>query len=296
MNTSVIIGILLSLIFWGGIIYFIVRFFRRKFGKSKPNFYKIYNQNGLEFVKKLEELEENNQTLSVSGPISLYNQMFNTNFKTTAEVENAIGVGGYIDLPENSPKFIAGDYVSGISSNLWMRHNAEFSTLKAIDEKEAMQKFGLNIHGDEYIHENINRVDWLEEKTITNSVSYGGLQYKIGGNGFTYRLGNLRVVPLTSQKFVPIDRGTLYITNKRIIFVGTEKRVNKTINIDDILEFSIFRDGILIGKLNGKKPLIHFSEYIIQPNKAPNKRDHLNRVLRVLNRVINKTQYETIEN
>ena len=103
-------------------------------------------------------------------------------------------------------------------------------------------------------------------------------------------------MPLTSQKFIPVDRGTLYITNKRIIFVGNEKRVNKTINLDDILEFGIFRDGILIGKLNGKKPLIHFSEYINQPNKAPNKRDHLNRVLRVLNRVINKTQFERIEN
>ena len=296
MNTSVIIGILFSLIFWGGIIYLIVKFIRKRFGKSSPSFYKIYNQNGLQFVKKLEELEDNNQTLSVSGPITLYNQMFNTNYKTLDEVESAIGVGGYIDLPENSPKFIAGDYISGISSNLWMRHNSEFGELKAIDEREAMQKFNLNIHSDEFIHENINRVDWFEEKTITNSVTYGGLQYKIGGNGFSYRLGNLKVVPLTSQKFILVDRGTLYITNKRIIFVGNEKRVNKTINLDDILEFGIFRDGILIGKLNGKKPLIHFPEYINQPNKAPNKRDHLNRVLRVLNRVINKTQFERIEN
>ena len=101
MNTSVIIGILFSLIFLGGIIYLIVKFIRKKFGKSSPSFYKIYNQNGLQFVKKLEELEDNNQTLSVSGPITLYNQMFNTNYKTLDEVESAIGVGGYIDLPEN---------------------------------------------------------------------------------------------------------------------------------------------------------------------------------------------------
>ena len=58
MNTSVIIGILFSLIFWGGIIYLIVKFIRKKFGKSSPSFYKIYNQNGLQFVKKLEELED----------------------------------------------------------------------------------------------------------------------------------------------------------------------------------------------------------------------------------------------
>jgi hypothetical protein len=40
--------------------------------------------------------------------------------------------------------------------------------------------------------------------------------------------------------------------------VGTEKRENRTVRLDDILEFSVFRNGILIGKTNGKKPLIHF--------------------------------------
>ena len=294
MSTSLIINVVINLIIWGTVIYFIIKFFKKKFGKKTPNFYKIYTSNGLQFVKRLEELEANNESITFSEPMKIYNQMFNTNFTTQDELENAIGVGNYIDLPENSLKFIAGDYVDGIQWNLFQRNSAEFSQLKAIGETDAMKQFGLNIHADEFIHDNINNVDWYEEKTITNSVNYGGFQYKIGSGGMTYRMGNLRVVPLTTQKFIPIDRGSLYITNKRIIFVGTQKRVNKTINLDDVIEFSVFRDGILIGKLNGKKPLIHFAEYVNQPNKTPKKRDHLNRIMRVLNRVINKTQFENI--
>lgn len=294
MDKSFIINLTINLIIWGTIIYFIVKFFRKKIKKNTPNFYKIYTPNGLQFVKKLEELEFNNESISYSEPLKIYNQMFNTNFTTQDQLENAIGIGGYIDLPENTLKFIAGDYVDGIQWNLFQRNSAEFFQLKAIDEKEAMKQFGLNIYADEFIHDNINKVDWYEEKTITNSISYGGFQFRTGSGGMTYRMGNLRVVPLTTQKFVPIDRGTIFITNKRIIFVGAEKRVNKTINLDDIIEFGVFRDGILIGKANGKKPLIHFPEYINQSNKAPKKRDHLNRIMRVLNRVISKTQFENI--
>ena len=294
MSTSLILNLIINLIIWGTIIYFIVKYFRKKAEKKSPSFYKNYTPNGLQFVKKLEEMESNNQSISFSEPLKIYNQMFNANLANQDQLENALGIGGYIDLPENNPKFIAGDYLEGIQWNLFQRHTAEFSQLKAIGEKEAMAQFGINIHNDEFVHDNINKVDWYEEKTITNYVSYGGFQYKIGSGGMSYRMGNLRVVPLTTQKFIPIDRGTLFITNKRIIFVGAEKRVNKTLNLDDIIDFSIFKDGILIGKLNGKKPLIHFAEYINQANKTPKKRDHLNRIMRVLNRVINKTQFENV--
>lgn len=312
-------------------------FLSNLFGQSETKkvhgFYKVYTPNGLELIKKIEEMFENNQSFSWGGEIKLYEEMFgkipvaekpeeikNFDKKNYANDDEAavkylellrkypeytskgfdsfdklVGVENYLDEPENSLKYIAGDYLSMLSSDLAQRHMSQYSTLKAIGESEAMQEFGLNIHSDEFIHDNLKRVDWLEEKTITTSINYGGFQYRLGSrNGFSYRMGNLNVVANTIQKFTTIDRGTLYITNKRIIFVGTENRVNKTIDLDDILEFSIFRDGILIGKTNGKKPLIHFPAWVIQPNKAPLKRDHVNRIARVLDRVLNKNQNETI--
>lgn len=276
--------------------FFILYLLSKGDKKKLSNFYSVYTPNGLQLVKKLEEIAENNQSIPWVGEIKLYQKMFGDLPAATLDnFEKAVGIYGNVDAPEGTPLSIAGDYVTMLAADLAQRHVSQYSPLKAIGESEAMQKFGLNIHANEVIHDNLKRVDWLEEKTITTSYSYGGFQYRLsGGSGLSYRMGNLSVIPNTTQKFTTVDRGTLYITNKRIIFVGTEKRVNKSIDLDDILEFSIFRDGILIGKSNGKKPLIQFPEWIIQPNKAPNKRDHLNRIVRVLDRVLQKNQNETI--
>lgn len=276
--------------------FFILYLFNRADKRRALDFYKVYTPNGLQLVKKLEELFDNNEAIPWTGEIKLYQQMFNDLPKIDLdEFEKAIGIYGHVDEPEGSQKSIAGEYVTILASNLAQRHTSQYSELQAIGEVEAMEKYGLNIHADEFIYDSLKLVDWFEEKTIISSFNYGGFQYRLGGgNGFSYKMGNLSVVPNTSQRFLPIDRGALYISNKRIIFVGTEKRVNKSIKLDDILEFSIFKDGILIGKSNGKKPLIQFPEWVIQPNKAPNKRDHLNRIVRVLDRVIRKNQNEII--
>ena len=99
----------------------------------------------------------------------------------------------------------------------------------------------------------------------------------------SYRMGNLRVSPIKTQEFIHIDRGTIYLTNKRIIFVGSEKRVNKTIDLSSIIEFDIFKDGLLIGKTNGKKPLIVFPDWT---DELSPKRDHLNRMTRLIDRLL----------
>jgi hypothetical protein len=287
--TSALIGI--------GIIIFVIAFFAIMGRKgSKTNFYLQYTAEGLALVKHLEQMFENNESLNWFGEIEMFNKINNTNhIKDRPGLEIAMGIQGYLDEPEGSLKYIAGDYYFALLSSINLRYRAEFSVLDAFNEAEAMEKFNLNIKSNEFIHLNVQRVDWYEEKTITTSINYGGFQYKIAGQGgFSYRMGNLKAVANKKQEFQHIDRGSLYITNQRIIFVGTEKRVNKSIDIDNILEFSLFRDGILIGKSEGKKPLIAFAEYIKNTNEAPNKRDHMNRVIRVLGRVIRKNQFVEI--
>ena len=292
------------LIIAGGLILLVIIFYI--IGKSKgtpetvpnklPKFYSVYTPNGLQLVKKIEEMWQNNEAMHFGGELGLYKKMFGEiSRKDMDEFEKAVGIEGLIDAEEGTLKYIAGDYLTMTAGDLGQRHLKQYIPLSGMNESEAMEKYGLNIHTDELVYDTLKDVDWFEEKTITTSYSYGGFQYKLGGgNGMSYRMGNLSVVANTMQKFTPIDRGRLYITNKRIIFVGTEKRVNKTIDLDDNLEFSIFRDGLLIGKANGKKPLIQFPEWIIKPNTAPLKRDHLNRTIRVLDRVIRKNQNESI--
>jgi hypothetical protein len=261
--------------------------------KKVKDFYSVYTPNGLALIKKLEYLFENNLTLRMIGYIQLYNEMFNKKVNTLDEFEEEVGILNYSDEPEGSLKNIAGEYFSTLAHDLSQRHTNQYEILRADNEDVAMEKYGLNIHSNELIHEKITRVDWLEEKTITTSVNYSGYRYRTGDK-LSCSMGKLNIMRNTTEYFEPIDRGTLYFTNKRIIFVGTEKRENRTIDIDDILEFTIFKEGILIGKSNGRKPYICFTGYVEKSTRPPNKRDHLNRVTRVLDRLLRQNQNEEI--
>ena len=129
----------------------------------------------------------------------------------------------------------------------------------------------------------------FEEKTITSSVNYGGFSYRLNlGNGLSYKMGNLKFAPVQSQEFILQENGKLVITNERLIFIG--KKSNKTININNVLEFSLFKDGILIGKTNGKKPLIKFippyyGTESVYSNMIPN--DDINIITRILTKLFN---------
>lgn len=271
--------------------FFILYLLSKNDKKKGAAFYSVYTSNGLQLINHLESLVQDNKTLPYLGYMDLYQKMFNEKPEGLDGYETAIGIKGYEDLPENTPKHIAGQYFDDLNWILAHRHRNQFEKLYHYDEAEAKSKFGLNIHSDEVIHEYAAKgVDWFEEKTITTSISYGGYRFNSGGQGMNYTMGSLNVMKNTRNYFAHIDRGSLYVTNKRVIFVGKEKGQNRTIDLDDILEFSLFRDGILLGKANGKKPLVEFAPYVIQPNKAPTQRDHMNRIIRALDRVISGTQ------
>jgi hypothetical protein len=271
--------------------FFILFLFIKDDQKKESSFYSVYSPNGLQLIKHLEKLVQENKTLEYLGYMELYRNMFNEIPERLKGYETAIGIYGYDELPENTPKYIAGEYFDNLNWILEHRHRNQFRKLYNIDHVEAKSKFGLNIQSDEVIHEYVTKgVDWFEEKTITTLISYGGYRFNSGGEGLNYTMGSLNVMSNSRNYFAHIDRGSLYITNKRMIFIGKEKGQNRTIDLDDILEFSLFRDGILIGKPNGKKPLVEFPPYVNQQNKAPNQRDHLNRIIRAIDRVMSGTQ------
>lgn len=261
--------------------------------KVKPlAFYSVYTPIGLKLIKQMESMVQENKTMRYLGYFDLYKELTNEEVKDISSFEKAIGIYGYADEPDNSLKSIAGEYLDDLQWILAHRHRNEFEALYKYDEAEAMQKFGINIHSDEFVHEYASKgVDWFEEKTVTTSINYGGYRFSSGGQGFHYTMGSLNIMKNTRTYFNHVDRGSLFITNKRIIFIGKEKKENRTIDLDNILEFELFRNGLLIGKSNGKKPLIEFAPYLPKPNLPSIPRDHLNRIVRALNRVINKTQF-----
>ena len=267
----------------------------KKKQKTTATVYSVFTPNGLQVVKKIEQLYLTNQNLPFTGLYKIYDGMFGKPANTESEnYKKLIGIDGYEDLPDNAYKSIAGEYLSDMEWALHERWMNTYSPLHRYNEAEAMKRFGINLGTNEVICDYASNTDWLEEKTTTVSYTYSGLRYS-GSGALRYTFGTLSVIPNTRTYFDIVDRGNVYITNKRIIFVGTQNHKNRTIDIDNLLEFTIFKDGILLGKANGKKPLIQFPEYLPQPPKIVIKRDHLSRISLALSRVMNNTWNQQLE-
>jgi hypothetical protein len=79
----------------------------------------------------------------------------------------------------------------------------------------------------------------------------------------------------SSQILKLIDTGTLYLTNKRIIFAGDKKTSN--IKIDKILELTPYSDGVAIRKETGKSPVLQMKQnadvFCVMLERILNERD-----------------------
>jgi hypothetical protein len=102
-------------------------------------------------------------------------------------------------------------------------------------------------------------IDWLEQRTVTTRVNYSGPSFRIKiTKGISYRVGSITPQRVTEDVWKTIDSGKLYLTNKRVIFIG--EKGNKTITINKILDFNVYTNGIEIQKDSGKSPFFSFSE------------------------------------
>jgi len=99
---------------------------------------------------------------------------------------------------------------------------------------------------------------WLEQRTITKSIAYTGItgSFKIA-KGVRYRVGNIKPKRITTESLVEIDNGQLFITNQRLIFMGTKKNTN--IKYQNVLSVVPYSDGIGIEKDSGKSPTLIFN-------------------------------------
>lgn len=100
---------------------------------------------------------------------------------------------------------------------------------------------------------------WLEYRTVSQRYNYSGPTARIKiAKGIYWRMGSMNVKPTPKEELRPIDTGYLYLTSKRIIFMG--QRRNKTIRLNRILDFTIFSNGVDIQKDAGASPFIQFSD------------------------------------
>jgi hypothetical protein len=90
-----------------------------------------------------------------------------------------------------------------------------------------------------------------EIRTRTTSYRYSGPAASIPiVKGLRWRIGQVAVQRVTRDEMVQLDSGTLYVTNKRLLFDGSKK--NTVINLSKILHFTVFSDGLKVEKDSGK--------------------------------------------
>lgn len=130
----------------------------------------------------------------------------------------------------------------------WLIENGELPT-KQVD---------INLQKSEQCFFTIN-ADWLENRTVTQRINYGGVGYRVKiMKGVYYRAGSVKVQRITSEQQQVIDRGNVYVTNKRIIFVGTKK--NSNIQLSKVLSVTPYSDGVGIEKDSGKSPILRVAD------------------------------------
>lgn len=97
------------------------------------------------------------------------------------------------------------------------------------------------------------QASWHEIRTRTVRVNYSGLSTSIRiCKGVRYRVGSITPQRVTRDELTHIDDGTLYVTNKRVLFDGLRK--NSAIRYSALLSFSVHSDGIILEKATGKSP------------------------------------------
>jgi hypothetical protein len=195
-------------------------------------FYQKYNTEGLVLVRDLES-----HYLGVSVPENFPNLEYFKQFLPSLSEGTAINlinlfpvIGLNIDNPEHgSDEYKAQEHFTNLISILSSRKSADQDEVyEGSGEKEAAEKYGINLHKDEVLILSNGFTTWKEEKTKTTSITYGGVRLSSGKGALKSVFGHMNVIPHKQSYFDTYDTGTTFITNKRIIFVGNKNK-NKTI-------------------------------------------------------------------
>ena len=136
---------------------------------------------------------------------------------------------------------------NSILSKLKLYWAIENNELPIINTSISLQK------GEVCYYQNACR--WFEHRVVTKAIKYSGFtgSFKIT-KGVRYRVGQFKPQRITVDQVLEIDRGNIFLTNKRIIFMGTKK--NSNIKYSSVLSIVPYSDGVGIEKDSGKSPIL----------------------------------------
>lgn len=226
-------------------------------------------------LEKLKQLYNNNEALSDNEIIS----------KIGVSKDIIWDSGNY----KNPDAFVLSfEYLNKIED----RYKTQNHTLYEISEGNLSNDILLKSNENVYLQ--LAGVAYYQEKVVRRDVTYSGVRWAAN----SLRAGNISYTTNSVNGFVGQEYGNLYITNKRIIFIGD--KYNKSINFSSIVTYNLFKDGVIISIANTNSVMFKFTEFECW-KKDPQEdgylillSDDLNRFTGTITRVLNKTQDEDI--
>lgn len=129
---------------------------------------------------------------------------------------------------------------------------------KLWEEEDVFNTHKIILKADEVLFsKSFSNIYLMEEKTVRRNVSYGGVRVSMG----PVRMGNFSYSVDDTKTMVFQDYGKVFLTNKRIIFTGKENQINTDITLNSIVDYYLYKDGILICRNNRKNVLLKSSTY-----------------------------------
>jgi hypothetical protein len=90
-----------------------------------------------------------------------------------------------------------------------------------------------------------------EYRVVTRGYNYGGLRAR-GAivKGLSWHIGSMSVDRVRHDVLTQIDTGTVYLTNRRLLFDGEKQ--NSTVPLSKITRFTAYTDGLQVEKATGR--------------------------------------------
>jgi hypothetical protein len=100
--------------------------------------------------------------------------------------------------------------------------------------------------------------EFYEYRKVTSRIRYSGPTARIKiMKGLYWRMGDLKLQPVSKDVLVKIDNGHLYLSNKKIIFIGTNRSIS--VQLNKIVNFVPYKDGVEIQKDTGSNQFYSFT-------------------------------------
>ena len=88
----------------------------------------------------------------------------------------------------------------------------------------------------------MNNISFLESRSVRQTVGgYGGPSFRLA-KGVSFRVGGISARSESHEELRKIDRGTLVLTSRRLVFIGSKRTVN--IDLRKVIAIEPYNDGI----------------------------------------------------